>query len=123
MENYSEEQIQKMVKAYENKRTREKKYYETVKDTEEFKIANRTRANNWYMKNQKARQESYNKNKEINGAKSSYYYYKKLDRVEEFKTKYPEKYKLLVDNHYLSEQNPDASVETSNSSSEAEPSI
>ena len=123
MENYSEEQIKKMVTAYENKRTREKKHYETVKDTEEFKIANRTRANNWYMKNQKARQESYNKNREINGAKSSYYYYKKLDRLKEFKTKYPEKYKLLADNHYLSEQNPDASVDTSNSSSEAEPSI
>ena len=69
MENYSEQQIKKMVTAYENKRTREKKYYETVKDTEEFKIANRTRANNWYMKNQKARQESYNKNKEINGVR------------------------------------------------------
>ena len=45
MENYSEQQIKKMVTAYENKRAREKKYYETVKDTEEFKIANRTRAN------------------------------------------------------------------------------
>lgn len=123
MENYSEKQIKNMVTAYEKKRAREKKYYETIKDTEEFKLANRARANNWYRENQKVRQEAYNKNKVINGAKTSYYYYKKRDRVIEFKNKHPKKYKLLLDNHYISEQKPDASVETSNSSSEAEPSI
>lgn len=123
MENYSEKQIKNMVTAYEKKRAREKKYYETIKDTEEFKLANRARANNWYRENQKVRQEAYNKNKVINGAKTSYYYYKKRDRITEFKNKHPKKYKLLLDNHYISEQKPDASVETSNSSSEAEPSI
>lgn len=123
IENYSPEELQRMIRAYEKKRQREKKHYNKVKDTEEFKKQNRQRAKEWYDKNQNVRRNYYENNKQLTIAKNSYNYYKKLDRVNDFKTKHPKKYQLLVDNHYLSEQNPDSSTDTSNaSSSSAEPS-
>jgi hypothetical protein len=122
IENYSQDEIQRMIRSYEHKRAREKKHYNKVKDTEEFKQKNRERAKEWYNRNQNTRKNYYENNKQITIAKNSYNYYKKLDRVNDFKTKHPKKYQLLVDNHYLSEQNPDSSTTTSNASSSAEPS-
>jgi len=122
IENYSQDEIQRMIRSYEHKRTREKKHYQKVKDTEEFKQKNRQRAREWYEKNQAVRKNYYEKNKQITIAKNSYNYYKKLDRVNDFKIKHPKKYQLLIDEHYLSEQKPSESKDTSNSSSSAEPS-
>lgn len=123
IENYSPEELQRMIRAYEKKRAREKKHYNKVKDTEEFKKQNRQRAKEWYERNQGTRKNYYENNKQLTIAKNSYNYYRKLDRVNDFKIKHPKKYKLLVDNHYLSEEKPSESTDTSNaSSSSAEPS-
>lgn len=123
IENYSPEELQRMIRAYEKKRAREKKHYNKVKDTEEFKKQNRQRAKEWYERNQGTRKNYYENNKQLTIAKNSYNYYRKLDRVNDFKTKHPKKYQLLVDNHYLSEEKPSESTDTSNaSSSSAEPS-
>ncbi len=122
IENYSQDEIQIMIRAYEHKRAREKKHYQKVKDTEEFKQQNRRRAKEWYEKNQTVRKDYYEKNKQITIAKNSYNYYKKLDRVNDFKIKHPKKYQLLIHEHYLSEEKPSESTDTSNASSSAEPS-
>jgi len=122
IQNYSPEDLQKMIRAYEKKRQREKQHYEKVKHTEDFKMKNRQRAKNWYDKHQDIRKEYYENTKELTIAKNSYKYYKKLDRVNDFKSRHPLRYKLLINNHYLSEANPEESIETSNSSSSAEPS-
>lgn len=122
MENYSEEQIHRVLKAYENKRQREKEHYNRKKDTEEFKKKNRQNANNWYHKNKEIKKQIYENNKDLTLAKASYNYYYKLNRVAEFEVKFPQKYKLIKENGYLKEKKPDSSTSTLTSSSEAEPS-
>lgn len=123
MENYSEEQIHRVLKAYENKRQREKEHYNRKKDTEEFKKKNRANANQWYYKNKEIKKNIYQNNKDLVLAKASYNYYFKLDRVAEFEVKFPQKYKLLQENHYLKEKKPESSTSNISSSSEAEPSV
>ena len=88
MENYTEEQIKNIIESYHNKRDREKKNYELVKDTEEFKNHNRQRVKEWYEKNKDKRKEDYQRNKEIKKARSSYYYYKRVNKLDEFKENY-----------------------------------
>ena len=122
MEHYTEEQIQRVLKAYENKRQREKERYDKVKETEEFKMKNRSHVKNWYHKNKEIRKQIYENNKDIVLARASYNYYFKLDRIEEFKVKYPQKYKLLKENNYFKEKKPEESTSYSISSSDAEPS-
>ncbi len=122
MEHYSEEQIKSILESYQKKRIREKKYYNSIKDTEEFKQKNRKMAKDWYVKNSDLRKQQYVQNNELQRAKVSYHYYNKLNRVEDFKKKSPDKYQLLLDNHYISEANPDSSITNSPSSSDAEPS-
>jgi len=91
------EQIIKILKAYEQKREREKQYYQEVKkNDEEFIKKNRERAKNHYEKNKDLRKEKYAKNKELNQIKSLYRYYEKKDKIEDFKEKHPEKYTTLL---------------------------
>jgi len=101
MENYTEEQIKNIIQSYHQKREREREQYERVKDTEQFKIENRQRVKEWYEKNKDKRKQEYLNNKDIKLARSSYYYYKRIDKLDVFKEKFPEKHKLLVDNHYI----------------------
>ena len=90
-------QIIKILKAYEQKRDREKQYYQEVKkDNEEFIKKNRERAKNHYNQNKDLRKEKYNKNKELNQIKSLYRYYEKREKVDLFKEKHPEKYTTLL---------------------------
>ena len=101
MENYSEEQIQKIIQSYHNKKEREKEHYDKIKDTEEFKSYNRQKVKDWYSKNKDRRKEEYENNKEIRKARSSYYYYKRINRLDDFKIKFPDKHKLLIDNFFI----------------------
>ena len=84
---YSEEQIQNILTSYKNKREKEKERYDKIKDTEEFKIANRQRAKNYYQTNKELKKEKYENNKTMIRAKNSYYYYKRKNDIEKFKEK------------------------------------
>ena len=101
MTDLTDERINKILLQYENKRQKERERYERIKDTEAFKVVNRNRARNHYNINKEVKKTKYNDNKELLTAKSSYNYYKKLDRVEDFKNKYPNKVKLLSDNNII----------------------
>tara|TARA_R110001632_G_scaffold80842_6_gene180436 strand:+ start:2801 stop:3109 length:309 start_codon:yes stop_codon:yes gene_type:complete len=101
MTDLTDERINKILLQYENKRKKERERYERIKDTEAFKVVNRNRARNHYNINKEVKKTKYNDNKELLTAKSSYNYYKKLDRVEDFKNKYPNKVKLLSDNNII----------------------
>lgn len=103
MENYTDEEIKKIIQSYHNKREREKQNYDKIKDTEEFKSYNRQKVKNWYQENKDKRKQEYQNNKEIKTARSSYYYYKRNNRIDDFKEKYPEKYQLLVDNFFIND--------------------
>ena len=97
------EQIARVLTNYKNKRIRENKYYhEVTKNKEEFKIKNRERAKAHYQNGYKEKKkENYSNNKDILKTKSLYNYYKRKDKIEVFKEKHEEKYKMLVEKGFI----------------------
>jgi len=91
------EQIARVLTNYKNKRIRENKYYHQVtKNKEEFKIKNRERAKAHYENGYKEKKrENYENNKDILKNKALYNYYKRNDKIEVFKEKHEEKFKML----------------------------
>lgn len=95
--NYSEEQINRILTSYKNKLDKENKYYHEVsKNKEDFIIKNRARAKAHYEKKGKdMKKEKYELNKDIMKGKSLFNYYKRRDNIEGFKKKHPETYNIL----------------------------
>ena len=91
------EQIARVLTNYKNKRIRENKYYhEVTKNKEEFKIKNRERAKAHYDNGYKEKKrENYANNKDILKNKALYNYYKRNDKIEVFKEKHEDKFKML----------------------------
>ena len=89
------ERIKKVLEQYERKRKKEKDRYQLIKDTEDFKNKNRERARNHYGLNKENKKEKYENDKDFLSARSQYYYYRRNDKLEIFKEKYPNKVELL----------------------------
>jgi len=91
------EQIARLLTNYKNKRIRENKYYhEVTKNKEEFKIKNRERAKAHYHNGYKdKKRENYSNNKDVLQMKSLYNYYKRKDKIDIFKEKHEDKFKML----------------------------
>ena len=89
------ERIERILKQYEKKRAKEKERYQLIKDTEDFKSKNRQRAKNHYEQNKDKKRDNYENNKDFLNARSQYYYYKKTDRLDIFKEKFPHKIEIL----------------------------
>ncbi len=112
MSEYSDEQINHILKVYKSQREKDKVIYQKRKQNPDFMKANRERAKNYYENNKDKRKELYENNKELHQAKCSFHYYKKKDNVKKFQEKYPERCELLIQNNYFKDQNPFASIET-----------
>ena len=99
MENYTDEQLNKLIESHKKILENRKKYYQKVKDKDDFKIKNRARSNEWYKNddNKNKVKQRYEDNKPYLKAKSSYKYYKKNNRLEYFKEKLPERWELIKD--------------------------
>jgi hypothetical protein len=99
MDNYTDEQLNKLIESHKKILENRKKYYQKVKDKDDFKIKNRARSNEWYKNddNKNKVKQRYEDNKPYLKAKSSYKYYKKNDRLEYFKEKFPERWELIKD--------------------------
>jgi len=115
---YTEDEIQRILKLYKQNKEKNKLNYEKIKDTEEFKIKNRARAKAHYHENKELKKNHYDINKELIKARTSYQYYNKRDRVEEFKEKYPLRYEKLVHNNYIKQDVSDAKPEVSDAKPE-----
>lgn len=91
------EQIARVLTNYKNKRIRENKYYhEVTKNKEDFKIKNRERAKAHYHNGYKEKKrENYSNNKDVLQMKSLYNYYKRNDKIDIFKEKHEDKFKML----------------------------
>tara|TARA_R110000772_G_scaffold110057_1_gene213542 strand:- start:6 stop:314 length:309 start_codon:yes stop_codon:yes gene_type:complete len=87
--------IKTILEQYERKRIREKERYQRIKETDEFKNQNRERARNHYNKNKEAHKNKYENDKDFLNARSSFYYFKRMDKLEDFKERHPNKVKLL----------------------------
>ena len=72
-----------------------------IKDNEDFKIKNRERAKNHYNNNKEIKLQKYQDNKEVMNAKSTYYYYKKNNKLDIFKEKKMDKYELLQSINFI----------------------
>ncbi len=101
MEQLSDERIKNIINQYERKRGKERERYVLIRDTEEFKNKNRERARNHYQVNKEKKKEKYDNNKDFMNARSSYYYYKKHDKIDLFKEKYPNKVNILMENNII----------------------
>jgi len=96
MNNYSEEEINKIIQHYKNQKQKDKDKYLKNKDNEDFKIKNRERARLHYQNNKDKKAVKYQENKELLNTKSLLQYYKYNDKIETFKNKYPEKVEVLM---------------------------
>ena len=103
---YSEEEIQNILKSYKHKREKEKERYDKIKDTDEFKLKNRMKAKDHYNNNKDHYKEKYQNKKDLVKARNSFYYYKKKNDMEAFKTKYADRYELLLIGGYFKDWNP-----------------
>jgi hypothetical protein len=113
------QKIQKYNDMVANRKVYQKKYYEKIKATNSYKERTKQYRDNNPDKLRQYSAKSYNKyyhegrgkekkkdyyakNKEQNQAKNSYSYYKRRDRLDDFKNKFPDRHQLLVDVGYLS---------------------
>ncbi len=90
-----DELIKKALEQYKRNLVKYKETYARRKLDEAFMEANRQRARDYYVNNPEKKKEYYENNKERQKCRSMYNYYKKQDKVELFKSKYPERYNLL----------------------------
>jgi hypothetical protein len=120
MTDLTDAEISHILTQYKNRKESYKSWYNKIKDTEEFKKKNRERARQHYYKNgyKEKKAENYTEKIELNRAKNSFRYYKNNDRIDEYRTKYPDRYELLVSVNYCSlrDNNPSESTETSSES-------
>ena len=96
MSELSAEQIANILSSYQNKRIYEKERYNVIKDTEEFKMKNRAAAKSHYERNKEVKAKQYKDNREVRNAKSTYYYYRKLNKLDDFFNKKNDQYELLI---------------------------
>ena len=119
---YSEDQIQRILTLYKQNKIKNKENYQKIKDNEEFKMKNRERAKAHYHKNKELKKNHYDINKELIKARTSYHYYLKQNRLEEFKEKYPERYDKLVRINYIKLPS-EASCEAASEAAQSEESL
>ena len=87
-----------------NRKEREKYWINKIDCVNKYKLYHDKKVydKNWVKKNKEKKKEYYENNKDIMKAKSSYNYYKKINNIDKFKDKQPEKYNLLVDKGLIS---------------------
>ena len=108
---YDDIKINKIIELYKKNRQRDKIKYLKKKDDPEFILQNRLRAKTHYETVYKEKKkDNYEKNKVLLQTKSLFRYYKKNDKVEGFKNKYPEKYQLLQDHGIIASVSDSGSV-------------
>lgn len=92
----SNDEIKKIINQYNRKREREKENYHTkLKCDEEWCQRNKERALNYYHQNKDKKKENYKRDKDFINSRSMFNYYKRNNRINEFKDKYPDKCELL----------------------------
>lgn len=97
-----EQLIKKAIEQYKKKKANEYyNYHNKYKLDPNFMQKNKERAKEHYDKNKDQRKLKYNDNKEFVKARSSYNYYKRNDKLETFKSKFPERVKILKEHANL----------------------
>ena len=101
MEGYTDEKLKQLITSYEKAKQRDKAKYQKKKEDPSFVSENRQRASNWYVNNKEKKQQHYINNKQFLNYRSQYYYYKRTNNLDKFKSKYPDRVEYL-ETHGLS---------------------
>ena len=91
---------EKIIAQYKARRERDKERYLQRKNDPEFIAQNRGRAKAHYEKNKDIKLQRYADNRELMNARSSLYYYKKKDKLDDFLKNCPDKVEILRTNNY-----------------------
>lgn len=105
MESFSDDEIKHILEEFKKRREAGRDYYQRYKDDADFKKKNRSAALAYYYNNKDKAKNNYEKDKEYHNARNSYYYYKSKGKEDIFESKFPNKYKLLVDRGYINLNN------------------
>lgn len=93
----SDEKIKNVVDKYMYNLEKKKELYHSVnKHDPVFMERNRERAKEHFEKNKDKKKQYYKDNQEIKKLNNLYYYYKKNDKMDLFKSKHPDKFNKLV---------------------------
>ena len=93
---YDESKINKIIELYKKSRERDRKKYQKKKDDPDFIQKNRARAKAHYEAHYKdVKKDNYIKNQDFIKAKSLFYYYRRMNRIDEYKSKFPDKVDLM----------------------------
>lgn len=99
---YTDEKIKTIIDQHKRKREREqKKYHEELKHDPQWRKMNCDKSRQHYAKNKEHFKTKYLTNQEYIKIKSLYRYYLRMNKVNDFKTKYPEKYEYLQNKGYI----------------------
>ena len=101
MSEFTDERIKSIINQYEKKREKEKARYALIKDTPDFIKQNRDRARSHYENNKDTKKERYESDKEFLNCKASYYYYRRINRLDLLKEKHPDKIKILAERNII----------------------
>ncbi len=92
----TETQISKILHQYLKKKQYDKDYYQIKKKDKDFAETNRQQSLQYYHKNRDRKIEYQQKNREKYLIINSFNYYKRHNRVDDFKKKYPERFEKIV---------------------------
>jgi len=96
-EDISEEVLHRIVTAYKKKLQMDRnRYHKVIKENPDAMEKNRVRSREHYKKNKDKKKKYYEDNKEVNISRNSYYYYKKINKLSQFKEKKTEHYECLL---------------------------
>tara|TARA_R100000935_G_scaffold40973_1_gene62495 strand:- start:23 stop:352 length:330 start_codon:yes stop_codon:yes gene_type:complete len=97
----NEEEIIKVLQYYKEKREYDRyRYHNYLKNDPEWVDKQKKWNRESYHKHRDKRLEYNNKNKDIINTKNLYRWYYKNNKQDDFKLKFPDKYKLLVDMNF-----------------------
>lgn len=96
VEQMTPEEVDHIVDKHKNQKTRDRKrYHETCKHDPVWVAKNRERSRIHYLKNKEKKKAEYDTDQPVKKAKVLLRYYMKQNRLEEFKTKHPQKWTLI----------------------------
>ncbi len=96
------EEIQRILQQYKEKKARDRAYYHNHIKVDEERVKKRREASRKYVESNPIKQIEYRqKNRERINLRNLVNYYKRNNRLEEFKVNKPDKYKRAIELHII----------------------
>jgi hypothetical protein len=93
MSEFTDEQIQKLIKNYERRKDYQRNYYRSkYQNDPEHRELKKQKSSEYYNTHKKVKKENFEKQGDYNRAKKRYNYALKNNSINKFKLKYPEDY-------------------------------